>query len=98
MGVRQNRIDVSCLDYGEHKPYKDGAIRTETLEPVSVVISFKSYKPGDINGDFKIDETDLELALQNYRKPDNTRGDINKNGITDIYDLAYIKKNFGNLD
>ena len=32
MGVRQNRIDVSCLDYGEHKPYKDGAIRTETLE------------------------------------------------------------------
>lgn len=73
-------------------------IRTETLEPVSVVISFKSYKPGDINGDFKIDETDLELALQNYRKPDNTRGDINKNGITDIYDLAYIKKNFGNLD
>ena len=34
MGIseRQDRIDVSRLDYGERKPYKDGEIRTEALE------------------------------------------------------------------
>ncbi len=67
-------------------------IHTKKLEPITVAILFKKYSPGDINGDFRIDKADLELALQNYRKSDNTRGDINGNGIIDIYDLAYIKK------
>lgn len=89
---------LEIFEGAEDKSEIEVEISAGDAEPLHIILSFKTYKPGDINGDFKIDEQDLEIALENYCKSDNTRGDINNNKITDIYDLAYIKKNFGITD
>lgn len=55
---------------------------------------------GDVNGDTKIDETDLSLICGAFmRKTGDAaydavcRGDIDKNGVIDIADISYIAKN-----
>ncbi len=64
---------------------------------LTVNIKLTHYPPGDINSDFKITAEDLSLAGKSFMRPPEDdgirRGDINKNGKIDIYDLAYISYN-----
>lgn len=64
-----------------------------------VTVRLHTLKPGDINGDMKIDKKDLELACDNFmatpEKENWTvikRGDVNQDGKIDIYDVAYIAR------
>ncbi len=70
----------------------------ETEITYTVKLELMHYPPGDVNSDFKITEEDLEMAGKLYMRPVGEddgakRADINKNGKTDIYDLAYIAYN-----
>ena len=65
---------------------------------LTVTLAFMHFKPGDVNSDFEITIDDLKAAGGFYLRPLSDdegiiRGDINKNGIIDIYDLAYISYN-----
>ena len=64
-----------------------------------VTVRLYTLKPGDINGDMKIDKKDLELACDNFMATpekenwtDIKRGDVNQDGKIDIYDVAYIAR------
>ena len=72
---------------------------TETLS-TELKIRLRASLTGDTNSDLKIDNDDLDFALQNYGKTLNDSGwneirlaDIDGNGIIDIIDLSYIAYN-----
>ena len=56
-------------------------------------------KPGDINGDNKVDATDLSLLLANFSKTGaaiaNPGADVNGDGKVDSTDLSLLLANFG---
>jgi hypothetical protein len=49
---------------------------------------------GDINGDGRIDGTDLLILLQNYLT-NNTQADLNHDGIVNMIDASILVNNFG---
>ena len=51
-------------------------------------------KTGDINGDGKVNITDLSLLLSAWGT-NNTAADLNKSGKVDIADLSILLSNFG---
>ena len=51
-------------------------------------------KTGDINGDGKVDITDLSMLLSAYGTT-NAAADLNKNGKVDIADLSILLSNYG---
>ena len=53
-----------------------------------------SITPGDINGDGRVDITDLSILLSNYGTS-NTQADINKDGKVDVLDLSILLSNYG---
>jgi hypothetical protein len=54
-------------------------------------------KPGDINGDNKVDIVDVGLVIDNYgRNPiPNIKTDINNDGVVNIIDIGIIIDNYG---
>ena len=72
----------------------DGAVNSTTK-----VVSVKEL-PGDVNGDGKVDATDLTLIGAAFgsvqESPNwNPAADVDKDGIVDIFDLVLSGKNFG---
>lgn len=72
---------------------------TETLS-TELKIRLRASLMGDTNSDLKIDNDDLDFALQSYGKTVKDSGwteirlaDIDGNGIIDIIDLSYIAYN-----
>lgn len=53
-----------------------------------------SGKAGDLNGDNKVNLTDLSLLLSAWGKAD-TKADLNKNGKVDLPDLSILLSNWG---
>ncbi len=53
-----------------------------------------SGKAGDLNGDNKVNLTDLSLLLSSWGKAD-TKADLNKNGKVDLPDLSILLSNWG---
>jgi hypothetical protein len=55
-----------------------------------------SVKPGDIDGNGKVDIFDYNSLLSNFGKTGtNIPGDYDKNGKVDIFDFNYLLTNFG---
>ncbi|MCI8634961.1 MAG: hypothetical protein HFJ05_05100 [Eubacterium sp.] len=53
-------------------------------------------RPGDVNGDGKINEADTDLLLTAVRqKPTDTQTDLNGDGRTDMVDLQYAVQSLG---
>ena len=49
--------------------------------------------PGDLNGDGKVDVSDLNLVASDFGKTsnlNNAKSDTNIDGIVDIYDVVYV--------
>lgn len=61
------------------------------------VYSYFLLCPGDVNGDWSIDTTDLAQLLASYGTPNATResGDFDSDGDVDIDDLATLLSNWG---
>lgn len=66
---------------------------------VSLEVTLENFVYGDFNNDLKIDETDLNGALENYLKKGGCDGwntirylDINGDEVINIIDIAYIAK------
>ena len=75
---------IHCSEYG-HSKY---------LENITAHLLSKYPSAGDINGDKKVDETDLS-ALKNAlgaAADENSPADLNRNGKIDINDYLYIKR------
>jgi hypothetical protein len=53
-------------------------------------------KPGDANGDGKVDIFDLSRALSNWGRTGATRsqGDMNGDGVVNIFDLSILLSNW----
>ena len=60
----------------------------------SVNVSTWNIKPGDINGDNKVDIVDLSTLLTNWGTT-NAASDLNHNGVVDIVDLSILLTNYG---
>lgn len=53
-------------------------------------------KTGDINGDNKVNLTDLSILLKNYNKAGtSSTGDLNSDGKVNLTDLSILLKNWG---
>jgi hypothetical protein len=62
----------------------------------SFVPSPSPVKPGDIDGNNKVDIFDYNLLLTNFGKTGTSLvGDIDKNGKVDIFDYNILLTNFG---
>ncbi|MCP4584306.1 MAG: hypothetical protein GY839_22060 [candidate division Zixibacteria bacterium] len=70
-------------------------VRTYEIEAHFSQVHF--LYPGDINADFKIDNSDLEL-LENYLKGEakfpwpELRGDCNNDGVIDEADVIFLEQ------
>ncbi len=65
----------------------------------SLEVTLENFVYGDFNNDLKVDETDLNGALENYLKEGGCEGwdtirylDINGDEVINIIDIAYIAK------
>lgn len=54
-----------------------------------------SPKPGDINGDGRVDITDLSILLANWNSTTNPASDLNADGVVNVFDLSIILSKFG---
>ena len=93
------------------EPTKLKSVRIEALEcstpdtPGASAVSINVFKvegtrgiiAADYTGDGKVDEADLNFAIQYYRakEGDNdwsyvSKADVNKDGVVGIYDIAYV--------
>jgi hypothetical protein len=54
-----------------------------------------SPKVGDINGDGRVDISDLSILLTNWGSTTNTASDLNNNGVVDVFDLSILLSNYG---
>ena len=75
---------IYCSEYG-HSKY---------LENISAHLISKYPYAGDMNGDKKVDTTDLS-ALKNAlgaAADENSPADLNRNGKIDVNDYLYIKR------
>lgn len=52
---------------------------------------------GDVNGDGKVDASDLTLVTRGFNTQD-VASDINTDGIVDIFDLVEVGRNFGRVN
>lgn len=53
-------------------------------------------KTGDLNGDGKVNLTDLSILLKNYNKAGtSSTGDLNNDGKVNLTDLSILLKNYG---
>jgi hypothetical protein len=50
----------------------------------------KHLDPTDINGDGKVDFTDLSILIANWGAPKDPRSDINRDGVVDLRDLRVL--------
>ncbi len=76
----------------------DNANNTATSSPVVVTVTGGSNtKKGDLNGDGKVNITDLSILLTNWGKPNPTpaQGDLNGDGKINISDLSILLSNWG---
>ena len=54
---------------------------------------------GDVNGDSKVDITDLSILLTNYGTSNSYgKGDLNESGRIDISDLSILLTHYGKID
>ena len=49
----------------------------------------------DLNGDGKVNLSDLSILLSNYGKPGGAKGDLNGDGTVNLSDLSILLSNFG---
>lgn len=68
--------------------------------PMSLMDSVRSFFPGDVNGDFRVDITDAFLLLDAFGsvqgQPNwNPNADLDKNGIVDMADAEVLANNYG---
>lgn len=71
----------------------DAANNSTTSTAVSLVVNNSvALKPGDVNGDAKVDIFDLSILLTNYSRTSATRatGDLNGDTRVDIFDLSIL--------
>lgn len=61
-------------------------------------LAFSTGLVGDLNGDFRVDVTDLGMLADNFGKPTvgarYIQGELTGDGVVDVLDLAQIAKNF----
>ncbi len=75
-----------------------GNVRTSTVVSVTVNNSQPpGPKPGDVNGDTKVDVFDASILLFNFGKSGKTRaqGDLNGDGVVNVFDASILLFNFG---
>lgn len=71
----------------------DAANNTTTSATINLVVNNSvALKPGDVNGDSKVDIFDLSILLANYSRTSATRatGDLNGDTRVDIFDLSIL--------
>lgn len=61
---------------------------------VSLNVTVRVPKPGDVNNDDRVDIMDLSIMLSNWGTS-NAACDLNKNGVVDVYDLSILLSNYG---
>lgn len=99
---RYKITDVGIYDQGHnHRWYwiQDGKLKDNEeniLEVPDLIIGNPTYSLGDINGDGKINMSDVMLCLNHYAEKDILKGgqfaaaDIDKNGIIDMSDVMRL--------
>jgi hypothetical protein len=92
--------DTTSASNGAHsltaKAY-DGAGNVKTSSTVSVTVNNTvAQKTGDVNGDGKVDITDLTIIANHFNQSVASRaqGDLNSDGVADIYDLTIVANHY----
>ena len=63
----------------------------------AAVVDVPVVVPGDVNGDGRVDATDLRIVVERFSTGD-TDADVNRDGNVDILDLAEVAADFGKVD
>jgi hypothetical protein len=62
-----------------------------------VYLGDASVQKGDINGDGRVDITDLSILLSKYNQSGTgIQGDLDSNGVVNVLDLSILLSNYGN--
>lgn len=70
------------------------ASRTVTVNPPNPPPPPPSTKPGDVNGDNRVDVTDLSILLSRFGT-NYPNADFNKDGTVNVVDLSILLSNYG---
>jgi chitodextrinase/beta-glucosidase/6-phospho-beta-glucosidase/beta-galactosidase len=91
--IDTNLIPGTTYNYTLAAYDKAGNTSAQT-PPVSITTAPLAVKPGDANGDGKVDITDLSILLTGYGRP-GLKGDFNHDGKVDVVDLSILLSNYG---
>lgn len=90
----QDSSEFTGLSAGKYLFYVRNA--ADPFGPHSVPVSIKVHKMGDIDGNGKVDASDITILKQKLLgidvEADRFAVDVNEDGVTDILDLVKIKK------
>ena len=90
----QTSSEFTGLSAGKYLFYVRNA--ADPFGPHSVPVSIKVHKMGDIDGNGKVDASDITILKQKLLgidvEADRFAVDVTENGVTDILDLVKIKK------
>lgn len=94
-------VEEQCIDNTKVLVFsysQDGACK-QFYEPApgscSIFSPTPASKPGDINGDGKVDIFDYNIMIFQFGQSGNFAADINKDGKVDIFDYNILVQNFG---
>lgn len=98
--ISEDGIIKIYSDYKDNSKFKIKAENTDYNLSTEIEVVLKAAVLGDIDGDGTVNENDVRIILTYFDKSEiedkdwkNFRdGDINKDGVIDIVDIAYVAK------
>lgn len=98
--ISENGIIKIYSDYKDNSKFKIKAENTDYNLSTEIEVVLKAAVLGDVDGDGTVNENDVKIILTYFDKSELgdkdwkifRDGDINKDGVIDIVDIAYVAK------
>jgi hypothetical protein len=90
-------VDVPCSDSGKEHFQKAYVVESVNVNNLPV---WRNHKPGDVNGDFKVNNRDLQMVVESYGACPSPRcfvacpADLNFDGVINTNDLLMVLNNW----